>query len=63
LPFADGVGLGSVLGDAVGLGDGERLGRGVGVALGVLEGDPHAWPLAAEPDGAAHGFTVGEGDG
>jgi hypothetical protein len=52
-----------VLGDAVGLGDGERLGRGVGVGLGVAEGDPHAWPLPAEPDGAAHGFTVGDGDG
>jgi len=52
-----------VLGDAVGLGDGERLGRGDGVGLGVPEGDPHGWPLPAERDGAAHGFTVGEGDG
>jgi hypothetical protein len=52
-----------VLGDPVGLGDGERLGRGVGGGLGVLEGDLHGWPLAPEPDGAAHGFTVGDGDG
>lgn len=50
-----------MLGDPVGLGDGDRLGRGVGVALG--EGDPHARGLAPEPDGTAHEDAVGEGDG
>ena len=48
------LGLGLVLGDDVGLGDGDGRGPGerVGVALGDMEGDPHAWAFAPKPDGA-----------
>jgi len=53
-PFGVAVGLGLVLGDDVELGDGDGRGPGerVGVALGDMEGDPHAWAFAPEPDGA-----------